>query len=487
MATTNRVYRNTLGAIPIRGSPLRSSAPLTAFAAAVAATLVVAMAQGPKRFYYDSGSYWSLGETFISHGHFSLTNFNSALRGYLLPLTYRGLHELALGLGWTDSSMVKASNVVLFSFIGAFLIPRFAEVTWRERPWSVPRRLSLVALLLTFWSGYLNFPLSDMPGLAMALIAIIAVSRPYPAWRMVLAGVATAVTIDIRPSYVLLLPIVLTLAVWEFFDRHDHKRQPARLALYLCLTLASFAVVSLPQSLAAHRHFGTYSFVPGSAAGLENTQLREGMRIQLYGTFVGPGYQPQMNYVDEAGNNLLQEQPNQQIQSVPQYLGMIVDHPLAFAGIFARHIVNGLDVRYSAPYAEHLRTDWWLRIGGFALIFAGLLRVLWPKARRSLGASLWRYPVALLTCCLTAVPSAIETRYLLPVFILSYMMVLTPGWPSPIAANGTTLRRYRLVAVILAAYLIFMAAVWRVTSATSHSLELHYASVRDYPHHGDEL
>ncbi len=472
MATTNRVYRNTLSAIRIRGLLPGSSAPVTAFAAAVVATLIVALAQGPKQFYYDSGSYWNLGGTFISHGHFSLTNFDSALRGYILPLTYRGLHELALGLGWTDSSMVKVSNVLLLSFIGAFLIPKLAEVAWPERLWSVPRRLSLVALLLIFWSGYLNFPLSDMPGLAMALLAILAVSRPYPAWRMLLAGVATAVTIDIRPSYVLLLPVVLTLAVWEFFDQHDHKRHPARLALYLCLAIAGFAVVSLPQSLAAHRHFGTYSFVPGSAAGLENTQLTEGMRIQLYGTFIGPVYRPQMDYVDEAGNALLREQPDQQIHSVPQYLGMILDHPLSFAGIFVRHIVNGLDVRYSAPYTEHLRTDWWLRIGGFALIFAGLLRVLWPKARRSLGAALWRYPVALLICCLTAVPSAIETRYLLPVFILSYMLALAPGWPSPIAAGGTTLHRYLLATVILVAYLIFMATVWHVTSGASHSLQL---------------
>ena len=472
MATTNRVYRHTPSGIRIRGSPPGSSAPVTAFAAAVVATLLVALAQGPKQFYYDSGSYWTLGGTFISHGHFSLTNFDSALRGYILPLAYRGLHELAHGLGWTDSSIVKVANAVLLSFIGAFLIPKLAEVTWRERRWSVPRRLSLVALLLAFWSGYLNFPLSDMPGLAMALLSILAASRPYPAWRMLLVGVATAVTIDIRPSYVLLLPVVLTLALWELFDRDDRKRHPARPALYLCLAIAGFAVVSLPQSLAAHRHFGTYSFVPGSAAGLENTQLTEGMRIQLYGTFIGPVYRPQMDYVDEAGNTLLREQPNQRIRSTPQYLGMILEHPLSFAGIFTRHIVNGLDMRYSTPFTEHLRTDWWLRIGGFALIFAGLLRVLWPKARRGLGPALWRYPVALLVCCLVVLPTAVETRYMLPVFVLSYMVVLTPGWPDPIAAKGTKFYRYRSAIVIVVACLIFTAAVWQVTSEASHSLRL---------------
>lgn len=473
MATTNRVYPNGPGAIKTRGSPpLGLSTSLTAFAAAFMLVLIVALVQGPKHFYYDSASYWSLGSTFTSHGHFSLTNFDSPLRGYILPLAYRGLEEFAVGLGWTDSSTVKLFNVILFSLIGAVLIPQLAEIAWPERRWSVPRRLSAVALLLIFWSGYLNFPLSDLPAFTMALLAVVAASRPYSAWRMLLLGVATAVTVDMRPSYVLLIPIVFALAAWGLFERRDRGRNPARSALYLGLAIASFAVVSLPQSLSAHRHFGTYSFVPGSADGLEYLQLTEGIRIQLYGTYIGPAYGPQMNYVDEAGNALLREQPNRQIRSMSQYFGMIVDHPLTFAGIFARHIVNGLDVRYSTPFTERLRTDWWLRIGGFALIFAGLLRVLWPKGRRSLGPTFWRYPAAILACCLVVPPTAVETRYMLPVFILSYMLVLTPGWPTPIAADEPAPRRYRVVTAILLAYLIFMGAVWHVTSGTSHELRL---------------
>lgn len=476
MATTNRAYPNEPDAIKTRDSPLLGlSTPLAAFAAAFMVVLIVALAQGPKQFYYDSANYWSLGSTFTSHGHFSLTNFDSPLRGYILPLIYQGLKELAAGLGWTNSSTVKLFNVFLFSLVGAVLIPQLAEITWPERRWSVPRRLLTVALLLIFWSGYLNFPLSDMPGLTMALLAIMAASRPYSARQMLLLGVATAVTINIRPSYVLLIPIVLALAARGLFDQRNRGRNPAKPALYIGLAIASFAIVSLPQSLSAHRHFATYSFVPGSADGLEYLQLTEGIKIQLYGTYIGPKYGPQMNYVDEAGNSLLKEQPNRQIRSMSQYFGMIIDHPLAFAGIFARHIVNGLDVRYSTPFIERLRTDWWLRIGGFALIFAGLLRVLWPKGRRSLGPTFWRYPAAILACCLVVPPTAVETRYMLPIFILSYMLVLTPGWPTPIATDEPSPRRYRVLAAILVAYLIFMGAIWHVTSDTSRALRLRSA------------
>lgn len=445
--------------------------PVMAFAAAIAGALVVALAQGPKHFYYDSGGYWTLGGTFVSHGHFSLTNFDSPLRGYILPLIDHGLHELAVGLQWSDSALAKLFNALLFSLIGAVLVPGLAEATWPERRWGVQRRLLLTALLLVFWSGYLNFPLSDFPAFTMALVAILAASRPYAARWMLLMGIAAGIALDMRPAYLLLVPIVFLLAAWNWFEHHrEHGHSALRGASGLGLALVGFALVSLPQSLSAHRHFGTYSFIPGSAANLETRQLTEGMMLQLYGTFVGPGHGPRMDYTDDSGAHLLSEQPNQLIKGAGQYLGLVVEHPLTFAGLFGRHLINGLDVRYSTPYTERLRTDWWLRIGGFLLVFAALVRLLWPTARRSLGLALWRYLLALPACCLSSMPSAVETRYLLPVFIVSYTIVLAPGWPSSIAADGSVVDRYRLVGAIVLAYLLFTLVVWHVTSSATHDL-----------------
>jgi hypothetical protein len=414
-----------------------------------------------------------LGDTFTHHGHFSLANFDSPRRGYLLPLIYHGLHGLARGLDWRDSSLAELSNALLLALIGTVLAPMLAEVAWPQRRWGVLRRLALIALLLVFWSGYLNFPLSDFPALTMALIALLAVARPYAAKWMLVAGFATGATIDMRPSYLILAPFVVALAAWKLRERRDGEQRILRGALGLGLAIVSFALVSLPQSLASHRHFGTYSFLPGVPEKLEDIQFAEGMKLELYGTYVGPTYEPEMFYVDDTGLALMREQPNRKISSTQQYLGLVFDHPLTFAGIFARHLVNGLDVRYSTPYADHLGTDWWLRMAGFLLTFAALLRVLWPRARRSLGPALWRYPLALLISCATVVPSAVETRYLLPAFIFSYMIVLAPGWPSPVAEGETALRRYRPLAVMLMADLLFAAIVWHVTNGASKNLLMH--------------
>jgi hypothetical protein len=458
--------------VPVGGRLRRWSGPGAAFPIAFAAILLIALLQGRKPFYYDSGLYWALSETFSYHGHFSLLNFESPLRGYLLPLINRGLWRLGPALGWKGSVSAKLFNTLLFSLIGTVLVPRIAELAWPERRWGLVRRLVLVAVLLVFWCGFLNFPLSDFPALTMVLIAIVAAAHPTkPAWAL-LAGAATAAAIDMRPSYLLLAPIVLALIVWGWFGRGVERPSLRLRVLCVGLLIASFVVVSLPQSLSAHRHYKTWSFVPGAAAHLESLQLTDGLWIQSYETYVGTGHGPQMFYEYPRGLRLVQSEPQGVVKSDGQYVGLIVKHPITMATIFFRHVVNGLDQRYNTPYIEHLDdgSHRWLRIAGFLLVFLALLRVIWPAARRRLGVARWRYPVALLLCCLTSLPSAMETRYLLPVYALIYMLVLAPGWPSPIEAGKTGLLRYRTASLIVVAFAVFLLVVWRVVEATSGHL-----------------
>ena len=70
-----------------------------------------------------------------------------------------------------------------------------------------------------FWSGFLPFPLTDFPALAMSMLALVCVSRSNsPAWMLV-AGLSTAAAINMRPSYVLILPIIVVLMFWAWFER----------------------------------------------------------------------------------------------------------------------------------------------------------------------------------------------------------------------------------------------------------------------------
>ncbi len=444
-----------------------------AFAIAFLGTLVVAMLQAKKPFYFDSGNYWMLGETFVRNGDFALLNFASPLRGYLLPLVDHALQGLADGFDWSASTSAKLFNAFVFASIGAILAPALAMIAWPQQRWGLVRRVALAALLVVFWSGFLNFPLSDFPALAAVLLALVAVAHPDSRCWMLLAGLATGAAIDTRPAYVLLAPLVLVLLGWAWLERRD--REPllsARHATCLALVLIGFVMIAFPQSLISHRHFRTWSFVPGTAAHLESLQLTEGMNLQLVEGYVGSGHPPLMRYEDPLGQRVLAGERGRVITGLSQYAGVLARDPLAVAGLFARHLMNGLDERYSTPYIEHLDTGShrWMRLAGFLLVFFALLRVVWPAARRTLGPSRWRYPVALLLAGATSVPSAMETRFLLPAYLLIYVLVLAPGWPSPLVQGATGWHRYRTLALIALACILVLLSFWAVTSATSSHL-----------------
>lgn len=449
-----------------------------AFAIVVVVAFVVALLQGDKPFYYDASGYWGLAQSFVKDGTFSLLNFDNAIRGYLLPLINHGVQGAGNALSLNEYVQAKLLNAFVVSLVTTVLAPALAEQTWPAHRWGLGRRLLLAAVTLVFWRGYLNFPLSDFWALGAVLLALIAVGRPdRPGWMLV-AGLAGAVALNMRPAYLLLAPILALLVAYAWWRQRGTAHAGwVRRGLCVALLVLGFVVVSLPQSLGAHRHFGTWSFVPGAAGGLQSLQFTEGLRMQRYETYVGHEQaSPQMIYIDPTGVGILGERPNGQVADGGEYLGVIADHPLAMAGVFGRHIVNGLDARYSTPYVEQIDTGGgrWMRLLGFLLVFVALARVAWPRARRALGEAQWRYPAALLAAGATALASAVETRFLLPAYLLSYVLALAPGWPAFVDPAHSGWRRYRAPVVLAVALVVFFAVVLHIVGVATDHLQFGY-------------
>lgn len=461
---------------PDQGRPPAGAAvtALVAFLVAFVAMLGLALAQGLKPFSYDSGVYWSLGATFAPDGQFSLLNFDNPLRGYLLPLVNSGLQELSGAFSWNDSSAAKLFNALVFSLVTTVLAPAFAQQTWPQHRWGLYRRLGLAAVTLVFWHGYLNFPLSDFPALGAVLLALIAVARTdRPGWMLV-AGLAAGAAINMRPAYLLLIPVLVALVALAWWGDRRAAGRPWKIrAICVLVAVLGFVVVSLPQSLSAHRHHDTWSFLPGATAGLSSLQFTEGMRMQRYDTYVGTG-QPsaRMIYADPTATKILDVREDGRIANARQYARVVVEHPALMTGLFLRHVVNGLDARYATPYIEKIDTgqNRWMRLAGFLLVFAALTRVAWPAARRALGPTRWRYPAALLVCGATSIASAVETRFLLPAYLLTYIVVLAPGWPNPFASTETGIRRFRTPLLLGLALVVFFAIVLNMVDTATNNL-----------------
>lgn len=447
---------------------------LVGFAILLLACLAIGAIQGTKPFYSDAGYYWELSETFDYNGSFSFEHYQYfGIRGYSVPLTLYLVREVLGVVGLGPEAVVLVLNSVLFALIGGVLGPGLAEAAWPQRRWGLARRLLLGAVFLVFWRGYLNYPLSDFPALSGALLALFAVSRlDSPLWLGV-GGLGAAYAFNARPAYLLLIPLVALVVAWNLW-KGDGRPPPTSGRRLLCCGafVLGLAIVTVPQMKLENLWDGGWSPVPGGT-GLAGLQYTEGLKLQRYETFVG-GPHPRMEYLDPHTDSIVAGLDENRVKSTGQYLEIFASHPLTIAGVFLRHVVNGLDERYSTPYVEELHPPLGdlLRLGGFVLVFLALFRLAWPRGRRSLGAARWRYPAVLLLACATSLPSAIETRFMLPAFVLASLLLLAPGWPNPVEAAAVGWRRYTTIAIACLAFAAYIALVASIVSGATHNLRL---------------
>ena len=91
------------------------------------------------------------------------------------------------------------------------------------------------------------------------------------------------------------------------------------------------------------------------------------MTAQKYETYVGPAAEypePGVSYLDPATARLLAEDGITPVISASghvlfpsnaEYLKLVARHPLEMSASYARHVFNGLDVKYPTPYVRDLR------------------------------------------------------------------------------------------------------------------------------------
>ena len=122
-------------------------------------------------FYYDSSAYWDLKNLFVRDGEFFLTNYNSALRGYVLPLLYYFVSLLADWVNVSDVVALEIFMAIFYSLGISFLIPSFIERAFHRQGAFLDIMLFALFLFL-FWRGYFFYPLSDFPALFCFIASI---------------------------------------------------------------------------------------------------------------------------------------------------------------------------------------------------------------------------------------------------------------------------------------------------------------------------
>ncbi|TGE24808.1 hypothetical protein E5K00_06285 [Hymenobacter aquaticus] len=421
---------------------------------------------GYSEMAYDALNYWTLTERFFRAGRFSLLAYDDALRGYFLPLL--NLPAKAV------THFTGADPLVLTRLMGAAYAALFfgwaAPTLWlrlfpaHRLGWGA--RLAFAALGFLFWRDYFNFVLSDFPALLALVLSLGMALRGRSVGAAGLAGFGSLAASNIRPVYLLAVPVVLGLLL---------VAQPTarRRLLAAAGFLLGAALLTGPQLLLNGRHHQVWSPLVLSrdarlpTANLYLAQLGWGLVIQKYETSLDPTFpSPRMLYTDPAGQALLQRQGIRHFAGYGAYGAAVLREPLAFAALYGRHLFNGLDVQYPSLLVR--------RVAGRSGLLSGVQYSVWfgalVVAGHLRGARRWRLGLvlaALLLPCLASLPIAVECRFLLPLQVLLYAVACFGG--SQLAWQTMAWPRAR-IGLLVAGYVLFLTLCFTLSARTRQHL-----------------
>ena len=314
-------------------------------------------------FYYDASGYWELGKTFFGQGRFNILNYKEALRGYLYPLINSMFYLLAQALHLNEIFLFRSVNAVIVAFLIAVLIPKLFSLILNKEITAF-QNLAFCVITTIFWRGYFLYPLSDFPALFALLAGIYIVLQNYykriervqitQAIKYILAGVCIAASVNIRPSYqIIIIPFFFLLFIC-FYKRVSRKTA----AVYIICTVVGLLICFIPQIYINYFNFQVLSpFIQTSLSSYGKSlliqQIEWGIFMQKYETYIGNGLEPAMRYIDFQGQGILQKENISTISSIGQYIKLLFKYPVDFICIYFRHIFNGIDINYNTPYVEN--------------------------------------------------------------------------------------------------------------------------------------
>lgn len=438
---------------------------------------------------YDAAEYWSLANGFDANGtqDFSLYNFHSKLRGYLLPLLYYPAAVVTRSTFSTNPMVLpKIMGAIQAGVLFGVLSPMlWQRITGRQISWW--RRLSFILICFLLWRDHFNFVLTDFPGLLALTIGLLLAYGSRPVWYAFFVGIFGALALYIRPVYIATLPLLLIL-LWQQ-SIHNYKNGSAiRMAMQAGLFAIGALLAATPQYLINSNNFNLNSLLISSETeeyqvkGNKNLylwHLNAGLMIQRYETNIGSDYPgAQMFFGDRAGftvylNNVGGNQHS--YVDFLQYGGFALDsyklygqfalkQPIDMLALYSRHAFNGLDVLYASPYIVKVHSSTFLLMFiNYTAFFLALLTIsrYWYHLR--LGSGLVMVTLALVG--LVAIPTVVECRF----FIGLHLMLLG------IACFGSQFSKQRLLSrqfvPLLGAYTLFLLFCFTLSSNTQGSLE----------------
>ena len=442
-------------------------------------------------FYYDSLGYWTHSGEFIKNGMFSFHNYDLPLRSYLFSFLIGIIKVIARSINLSSYVFYEMVISLVYSFMITVVLPDIVYRLFGKKV-GVLQILVFSFLALYFWRGYFFYPLTDLPAFLLVLLGVWILVRFQKEWWIgLLTGCVWGGAVLFRPSYQMSL---LPLLVWAWYFYHKEIHLSAQNVAARVLTiLAGMILVFGPQIAINLHNYGIFSpfaqtqlYYKYKGNDLFSVQLGWGLNVQKYETNIGSTYPiAEVRFLDPHGENILiragyKSEPYSTSGKIGpdtplklgQYIELIGQYPLDFLSIYARHFFNGLDIRYDTVYISDIYIKKLLfRLTNYTiwfLVLVYLTRKAWER-KISWSNSRFLLPVIFALPALLSVPTAVEVRYMLPLYFMAYALVAF--WVLPQFFALDTTGKKKILFKYLLWYSCFIVLCFMLSSNTYMHLE----------------
>jgi hypothetical protein len=308
--------------------------------------------------------------------------------------------------------------------------------------------------------------------MTMGAFVIIKFHRYW--WQIVFAGLFWGGASLIRPIYAVTLPFFI---LWSIYYYHKENPIVSRqvIAGRLMALLLGLAIVFFPQLAINKTNWGkTSPFVltDVDGAGLFVQQLGWGITIQKYETNIGEAYpSPAVYFFDKQGEGILLKSVSQPT-TLLEYLKLVLNYPLDFLTIYARHLFNGLDIVYNSTYITNVYDSAALRrIINYSLWFLVVMFLgCRPKIRvQNLLTSQLILPAIFALPAIASIPTAMEVRFMMPLQLMAYGLVAF--WILPKFFSKDLIEKKILIRKFLLLYMVFITLCFILSANTYAGLQ----------------
>lgn len=407
---------------------LKNNKYFSAFIICFMAFFVHLISSGKTNFYYDAGQYWGFGSSFFKDGNFSIFNYTESLRGVWFPMILFSFQYINHYLQLDPILIVRIFSALYISSFIAFLVPKLISKIYPETKISFFKILFFGVLVFIFWRNYFNYPLSDFPAIILLIWGVFFLfSRK--SIILFFSGILFGLAINIRPIFLIsLMPVIVFL----FLGRDNQTLVKSIFKPYFKFgyILIGILIISIPQILVNKNAFNTISPLVQTKNSIYGKdlylqQLILSFSYEKYETNIGLLYpKPPVFFCDRLGSSIAQKEQADTLKNYGGFLKIYAKYPVEMSCIYFKHIFNGLDIKDNTVYLSEVnRRNYFFSLLNYSVFFVFLISTFIYRKYLFNSKKKIFFPIILIIPAVFSIPTAIETRFMLPIFLFAYIVV----------------------------------------------------------------